>query len=743
MSSAADPTAAFLSALRGSGLLTPAQVDDLARWAAQGRHDAVAAAKEVARRSWLTNYQIKEVFRGRGGELTVDRYVLLDLLGEGGMGRVYKAHDTRLARDVALKIIRKERLANPAAVARFGHEMVALGQLQHPNVVKAFDASQTGDTHFVVMEFIDGQDLTRLVRDRGPLPVPEACEAVRKTALGLHHAFEAGMVHRDIKPSNILVGRDGKTVKLVDLGLARLDDAAAEDARVTQEGYVIGTPDFLAPEQARDPGGVDIRADVYALGATLFYVLTGRVPFEGATATEKLLKHCTAPPPSLLPLRPDAPPQLDHLIHWCMAKRPEDRPQTPMQLALALQPFCPSARSSGTHPVPAAGHYPAAPGHAPHPVTPVAVPYPPAPQPYPPQHYPPAHPPALLPLPDPHPSNQVFRLPPGSNDDDPIRRRARAGFPSALVGIGCGTLFVCAVLGYAGYRAFLGPRLGPVETFTNATGMKMVKLDGGTFRMGSPDTEPGRPEVRIGEPDPEGPVHAVTVSGPFLMSATEVTLTQYARVMPDGASPKGSQGAKHGATPADHPVEGVTYEEAVDFCRRLTERDSVSARPGWVYRLPTEAEWEYAARAGTTTPFGVGKEGDRLVFRPQLRTALFRLTGDDPCEDGDVVPASRLAGKVAQCAPNAWGLYDMHGNVAEWCLDWYKIGYPADGPRTDPPGPPNGDRRAVRGGSFRDPASLCRSAARKGVRPFTRGGEANDPNTGAIGFRVVYAPMQK
>ncbi len=729
MSTAADPTAAFLSALRGSGLLTPAQADDLARWAAPAKADPTALAKEVARRGWLTNYQIKEVFRGRGNELTVDRYVLLDLLGEGGMGRVFKAHDTRLARDVALKIIRKERLSNPAAVARFGHEMVALGQLQHPNVVKAFDASQTGDTHFVVMEFIDGQDLTKLVLARGPLPVPEACEAVRQAALGLHHAFEAGLVHRDIKPSNILVGRDGRTVKLVDLGLARLGEPGQEEARVTQEGYVIGTPDFLAPEQARDPGTVDIRADIYALGATLYYTLTGKVPFPGASPTEKLLKHCTEPPPSLRALRPEAPPQLEHLIHWCMAKRPEDRPQTPMQLAAALQPFCPLTRSSGAHPV-------AQPGPAPYPA--------PAPYPTPPQYQPA---PAPLPLPDPHRSSQVFRLPTQTNDADPIRRRAKAGFPAALVGIGCGTLFVVAVLGYAGYRTFFVSKLGPVEPFTNGAGMKMLKIDGGTFPMGSPTGEPGRPEVVEGEPDPEGPVHEVTVSGPFLMSATEATFGHYWKVM-DGNDPKGSVGKTKTARPPGHPVDGVTYDEAVEFCRRLTEkdRDQPHARPGWAYRLPTEAEWEYCARAGTTTPFGVGGEGsERLVYRPQLKavTALFTVTGADPCEDADPTPALPVPGKVGQYPPNAWGLYDMHGNVAEWCQDWYKPGYPAGGPRTDPTGPPAGDRRVVRGGSFRDPASLCRSAARKGVRPFTSGREAADPNTGTIGFRVVYAPVPK
>src|SRR5262249_10547039 len=160
---------------------------------------------------------------------------------------------------------------------------------------------QVGDNHYCVMEYIDGSDLTKVVRDSGPMPIPQACDAIRQAALGLEHAFETGLVHRDIKPSNIIVPRTTGPVKLVDLGLARVMDTVPEDAhRITQEGFVIGTPDFLAPEQARDPMSVDIRADIYALGGTLFYILTGRVPYETGTATEKLLRHCTDPPPNLL-----------------------------------------------------------------------------------------------------------------------------------------------------------------------------------------------------------------------------------------------------------------------------------------------------------------------------------------------------------------------------------------------------------------------------------------------------------
>src|SRR5581483_9354475 len=236
-SSAADPTAAFVAALRQSNLLPAARLDDLAGWVAQHRPDVPALAKEVNRRGWLTVYQIKEIYKGHGKDLKLGQFVLLDLLGEGGMGKVYKAHQTRLGRDVALKVIRKEKLNNPAAEARFHQEIQAVAKMSHPNVVAAYDADQVGELHFVVMELIDGTDLTRLVRERGPLPVPEACECIRQAALGLQHAHEQGLIHRDIKPSNILVSRNGRQVKLVDLGLARLMDeqppGGAEAGRIT------------------------------------------------------------------------------------------------------------------------------------------------------------------------------------------------------------------------------------------------------------------------------------------------------------------------------------------------------------------------------------------------------------------------------------------------------------------------------------------------------------------------------
>src|SRR4051812_17811539 len=196
MSSAADPTATLYQNLQASGLLTEAQLRDLRGWVAHKRPDLPGMAKELSRRGWLTAFQIKEIAKGRGAGLRVadHRYVLVDLLGEGGMGRVYKAHDTRMGRDVAFKVIRKEKLAHPNTAGRFVQEMQALGKMTaHPNVVNVYAAEILGDTHYCVMEYIDGSDLTRLVRDRGPMPVPQACDAIRQAALGLQHAADSGL----------------------------------------------------------------------------------------------------------------------------------------------------------------------------------------------------------------------------------------------------------------------------------------------------------------------------------------------------------------------------------------------------------------------------------------------------------------------------------------------------------------------------------------------------------------------
>jgi serine/threonine protein kinase len=286
-SAAAD---AFLVTLRQHHLLEPAQVDELAD---VGRFDgAKAFAAELIRRGWLTPYQANQVLGGRAPDLVLGSYVLLERLGAGGMGQVFKARNWKLGRIAALKLIRKERLASEDAVRRFHREIRAAAQLSHPNIVLAYDADEVGGTHFFVMEYVAGRDLARVVKEQGPLPLGAPCDCVRQAALGLQHAHERGLVHRDIKPHNLLLTERG-VVKILDLGLAQLVEPAADEtsSTLTQEGVVMGTLDYIAPEQVVNSHAVDIRADLYSLGCTFYFLLAGRAPFPACSPVEKLYKH--------------------------------------------------------------------------------------------------------------------------------------------------------------------------------------------------------------------------------------------------------------------------------------------------------------------------------------------------------------------------------------------------------------------------------------------------------------------
>ncbi|MBY0522718.1 MAG: protein kinase [Gemmataceae bacterium] len=351
-----ETATSLVDTLRQLQLLEPAQLAELSQSAARFA-DPSALAKELLQRSWLTPYQVNQLLQGKGNELVLGQYVLLERIGEGGMGQVFKAWQRRMNRVVALKVIRKDKLSNPEAVKRFHREIQAAAQLSHPNVVVAYDADQVAGTHFFVMEFVEGTDLAQMVRQSGPLPAVFACDYIRQAALGLQHAHEKGLVHRDIKPSNLLVAwaasrnvRVGAparaqaestgrpVVKILDMGLARLEGNDDEDAtsQLTQEGSVMGTVDYLAPEQAQNARLADIRSDIYALGCTFYYLLTGRVPFPGGSATEKLLKHRLDVPDAVEKVCPAVPAGVGAVLRKMIAKRPEDRYQTPAEVADAL-----------------------------------------------------------------------------------------------------------------------------------------------------------------------------------------------------------------------------------------------------------------------------------------------------------------------------------------------------------------------------------------------------------------------
>jgi eukaryotic-like serine/threonine-protein kinase len=279
---------------------------------------------------------------------TIPDYEVLGELGRGGMGVVYKARHAPDAQVIALKVIRKDRLADEEAVRRFRREAQAAARASHPNIVRVIDSDHTGDTHYLVMEFVDGITLQRLVDERGPLPVEQACDFMRQAAEGLQHAHEQALVHRDIKPSNLMVAcaqphtTPDCLVKILDLGVARLLPAGGATpgeslSTLTQGGAVIGTADYVAPEQLEDPHGADIRADLYSLGCTFYFLLTGKVPFPGGTLISKLDKQRWQTPEPVEALRAELPPAVVSVVHKLMAKKPADRYQSPGELARVLQ----------------------------------------------------------------------------------------------------------------------------------------------------------------------------------------------------------------------------------------------------------------------------------------------------------------------------------------------------------------------------------------------------------------------
>jgi eukaryotic-like serine/threonine-protein kinase len=333
--------------------------------------------RELASRGWLTPFQVKKLLEGKGNELVFGPYVLLDHLAQGGMGQVYRARHKALARTVALKVIRRDVLSNNVAVARFEREAQAAAQLRHPNVVRSYDAGQAEGTYYLAMEFLEGLDFLTLVQRQGPLSVPQACDFIRQAACGLQHAHELGFVHRDIKPANLIITRQNSgvmqrpgsgqlsrpgvgqspwgVVKILDFGLARLQspDSNGGSGALTQVGSLMGTPDFLAPEQAFDSHAIDIRADLYSLGCTFYFLLSGRVPFPGGALTEKLIRQRKEEPTAVdmarreqlrqyghfnnLDTAGEVPGPIADIVRKLMAKAPADRFQTPAELVEALE----------------------------------------------------------------------------------------------------------------------------------------------------------------------------------------------------------------------------------------------------------------------------------------------------------------------------------------------------------------------------------------------------------------------
>ncbi len=326
----------LLPVIRESGVLSDRQFSDLRAKVLRGDYptDSVALAERLVEEKVLTTYQSERFLANKSHGLKVGRYILQDRIGSGSMGRVYLAHHQMMDRHVALKIIAPEIVSNEKVVSRFQREMRLVGRLDHPNVIRAFDADKIGRILYIAMEFAQGQSLGQRLK-KGPIPPAEMVDYAAQAALGLAHAHAQGIVHRDIKPSNLLLTHEGQ-IKVLDLGLGVLMEADTTTSFATADGIAVGTVDYMSPEQAtgRD---VDGRSDIYSLGCAMYHLMSLQLPFPGKSPLERMANRINQRPVPITDHKPEFPPGLVRVLDKLMATKPQDRYQNCEEAAEALK----------------------------------------------------------------------------------------------------------------------------------------------------------------------------------------------------------------------------------------------------------------------------------------------------------------------------------------------------------------------------------------------------------------------
>ncbi len=340
---------AFLNQLRESKLLSDSAVAALAASAAYP--DGAALAESLLTTGVFTAFQVEAIVEGRFGDLRIGGYEVLECVGTGGMGTVYKACHRRMKRIVAIKVLQPNLGADVSFFKRFQREVVTAARLNHPHVVMAHDAGEADGAHFLVMEYINGCDLETIVRRQGPFPVREAVQAILQAARGLEYAHGQQVIHRDIKPANLLRDENG-VVKVADLGLARFNIDRGAASALTDVGVILGTADYMSPEQAAEAVTVDHRTDIYSLGCSLYFLLTGQALYAANGLVELMLKHRAAPIPSARLLRSEVPVALDQLIRKMVAKAPVDRHQSMTEVVQKLEEIAAQLDQASPEPAP-------------------------------------------------------------------------------------------------------------------------------------------------------------------------------------------------------------------------------------------------------------------------------------------------------------------------------------------------------------------------------------------------------
>jgi serine/threonine-protein kinase len=346
-------TSDVLEVIRGSSILTERQLEIIKSGAAQGEYPTEPSelATRLIKDGVLTEYQARQILKGKLDALTFGRYVILDFLGKGTMGKVYKARHRMMGRIVVLKILDSQYISNVRSLARFQREMQLVGRLDHPNVVRAFDADRLADCYFIAMEYVPGPTLLELLKTRGALHPADVVYYVSQAADGLAHAHARGVLHRDIKPSNLLL-TEGRKIKVLDFGLGTLLQQEELGTALTAVGITVGTPDYLSPEQARMVK-IDGRSDLYSLGCSMYHLISGQLPFKGESSMDCIVGRITGQPIPLSEVRPGLPLRLVQTIEKFMATNPDDRFQTADEAAAVLRSLLRPKSPAPVRPAPA------------------------------------------------------------------------------------------------------------------------------------------------------------------------------------------------------------------------------------------------------------------------------------------------------------------------------------------------------------------------------------------------------
>lgn len=599
------------------------------------------------------------------GRVIDGRYRIDSLMGVGGMGSVYRATRILIGDEVAIKILHTERVADPHAAERFRREAQAAARLKHPNAVSIYDFGISGEgLQYLVMELIEGQSLREVMKERGPLEPAFCAEVTAQTCAALDEAHRQQIVHRDVKPDNIIVNQSphGLRVKVLDFGIAKLRDDAA--SHLTQTGSVMGTPQYMSPEQCLGEE-LDARADIYSMGIVLYEMLCGRVPFNSPISTAVVVQHVNQPPPPLRSYNTRISPQLEALVLHALQKQREARPSSAGAFARALSQAVQQSDTQIDNATAAALRLSASePASLPSqnlgaPQVPLASDMPAT-----------VH---LASLAGPTGAVAPARSTGGNGT---VTRGASARSANTYIIAATALVLLVTIVGWLSWRAFdagtdegassgVNNQTKTVKATASSPPPGMVYVEGGTFLMGSSDV--------ISDPDSK-PAHSVAVK-PFFIDIYEVTCLDYKKCVESGqcAKPSGWISRDYPEGTANHPVTGVSWEEANAYARWAGKR------------LPTEEEWEFAARGPKSLMYPWGDQ--------------WKLG----CANADNAQNAITDVGVYKC-DSPYGAGDLIGNAWEWTSSKWAA-YP-NGRLADQG---TGDEKVIRGGSWQSPRSVTAS----------------------------------